>query len=331
MVTSHLRKKKIIKTIFFGTVVLFALNTGWPSARSDPSPAQAESRVDGLEIREFVTASGEKLRLLGRGFQPGELIIVTLEVQRPEVRAWLIFNQNKVELEKEESQKPAAGLRLIGWLGIDGGIEPAVYPLRLIVSSADGYFQENKFKLEIGRREFRKRNLQVAPAFIQPPTALRERIEREADLLRWVFSLRSSKWHGDGSFIQPHRGDLTAFFGDSRVYNNQVRSFHSGVDIRANLGDPVVAANSGVVVVAGNFYFAGNMVAVDHGLGLFTAYNHLSRILVRRGQKVKKGEVIGLAGSTGLSTGAHLHWSARLNEERIDPTCLLVLPFPSKN
>lgn len=331
MLRKNLAKTKILKIILLISFGLFSFSQGLPFKRRQLAPGDESSVPVRLEKREFLTSSGQKLHLLGRSFQAGELIMVSLEIAQPGVQACLIFKQNKLQLYKEETPDLTRELRLKGWLGIDGETEPGVYPLRLIISWPDGKLEEGIFKFEIGRRQFRERKLQVAPAFIQPPAALRERIEREANLLRWVFSLPSSKWRGDGYFILPHQGSLTAFFGDSRVYNNKVRSFHNGVDIKANQGDPVMAANSGMVVVAGSFYFAGNMVVIDHGFGLFTAYNHLSRILVKRGQMVKKGDVIGLAGSSGLSTGAHLHWSARLNEDRIDPTCLLVLPFPSRN
>jgi murein DD-endopeptidase MepM/ murein hydrolase activator NlpD len=100
------------------------------------------------------------------------------------------------------------------------------------------------------------------------------------------------------------------------------------VDIAAPYGSPVKASNSGRVVLARDLYFSGNTVIIDHGLGLFTFYCHFSRLKVSRGDMVKKGAVIALAGSTGRSTGAHLHWGVKLLGSRVDPVALLSLALP---
>jgi murein DD-endopeptidase MepM/ murein hydrolase activator NlpD len=106
------------------------------------------------------------------------------------------------------------------------------------------------------------------------------------------------------------------------------RSTHSGVDIAAPYGSPVRASNSGRVVLAKDLYFSGKTVIIDHGLGLFTFYCHFSRLEVGRGDMVKKGTVIALAGSTGRSTGPHLHWGVKLQGRRVDPAALLGLAIP---
>jgi len=92
-------------------------------------------------------------------------------------------------------------------------------------------------------------------------------------------------------------------------------------------GQPIKAANHGRVVLASNLYFSGNTVIIDHGLGLFTVYCHMSKLLVKRGAMTDRGQVIGLAGSTGLSTGPHLHWAAKINQARVDPLALLEIEF----
>jgi len=105
------------------------------------------------------------------------------------------------------------------------------------------------------------------------------------------------------------------------------RSIHAGVDIAIASGQPIKAANDGRVVLASNLYFSGNTVIIDHGLGLYTVYCHMSKLLVKRGSVVSRGQVVGLAGSTGLSTGPHLHWAAKINEARVDPLALLEIEF----
>jgi murein DD-endopeptidase MepM/ murein hydrolase activator NlpD len=117
-------------------------------------------------------------------------------------------------------------------------------------------------------------------------------------------------------------------FGEKRIYNNVPRSSHSGIDIAAPFGSPARASNSGRVVLARDLYFSGKTVIIDHGLGLFTYYCHFSRLKVSRGEAVEKGSVIALTGSTGRSTGPHLHWGVRLHGSRVDPAALLGLELP---
>jgi len=95
------------------------------------------------------------------------------------------------------------------------------------------------------------------------------------------------------------------------------------LDIAAPAGTPVRASNSGQVVLADNLYFSGKTVIINHGLGVFTVYCHFSKIRIKRGEQVKKGEVIGDIGATGRVTGPHLHWGVKIFGSRVDPLALL--------
>ncbi len=114
-------------------------------------------------------------------------------------------------------------------------------------------------------------------------------------------------------------------FGLRRFFNGQPRSPHSGIDLRAKDGTPIKSPNNGRIALVRDCYLSGNTVVVDHGGGLFTLYAHLSRVNVKQGQMVKKGEVIGLAGSTGRVTGPHLHWGVSLMGMRVDPQQFMAL------
>ena len=120
-------------------------------------------------------------------------------------------------------------------------------------------------------------------------------------------------------------GAATSSFGRRSVLNGQARSPHSGTDFRAATGTPVRAPNGGRVVLAADQYFSGNTVILDHGQGLFSFLAHLSRITVRDGQIVARGEEVGLSGATGRVTGPHLHWTVRLDGARVDPLSVLAL------
>ncbi|WP_457596784.1 peptidoglycan DD-metalloendopeptidase family protein [Hydrogenimonas sp.] len=124
-------------------------------------------------------------------------------------------------------------------------------------------------------------------------------------------------------FLWPATGVVSSPFGLRRYFNGQPRAPHRGIDIAAPEGSPVVAAADGRVVEAGNFFFSGNLVFIEHGGGLTTLYAHLKRMAVKPGDTVKKGEVIGYVGHTGRVTGPHLHFATLVRGVYVDPTLLL--------
>lgn len=125
------------------------------------------------------------------------------------------------------------------------------------------------------------------------------------------------------SFIIPVDGRISSNFGLRRFFNNQPRRPHSGLDIAAPEGTPIKAMESATVIEAGNFFFSGNMVYLDHGQGLISLYAHMHSIDVKPGDHVKQGQIIGTVGQTGRVTGAHLHLAVMANQTTIDPTLLL--------
>ncbi len=173
-------------------------------------------------------------------------------------------------------------------------------------------------KLQVADREFETGTVQVPSdrTYLLDPVLLDEETAR----LSKVFNMQTVQPLWSGTFLEPVQGILTSPFGALRVYNDGVReSRHAGIDLSAPLGTPVLAANAGRVVMAEALQVHGNGVILNHGLGLFTAYFHLDSIAVTVGQTVERGEVLGTVGSTGLATGAHLHWEMRLNNIPVDP------------
>ncbi|KXU32761.1 peptidase [Sphingobium sp. 22B] len=130
-------------------------------------------------------------------------------------------------------------------------------------------------------------------------------------------------------FIWPRIGRVSGLFGAQRIYQGQPGAYHGGVDIAGATGEPVVAPTDGVVILAADrpFTLEGNLLMIDHGHGLNSAFLHLSRIDVIPGQHVIQGQRIGAIGATGRATGPHLHWGMKWNEARIDPI-LLTGPMP---
>jgi murein DD-endopeptidase MepM/ murein hydrolase activator NlpD len=123
----------------------------------------------------------------------------------------------------------------------------------------------------------------------------------------------------------PIEGGSGSNFGHRRVFNGEPRAPHTGADLRATTGTPIRSTNRGRVVLAKDLFFTGNTVIVDHGLGIYTLYAHLSRIDVKTDAIVERGQVVGLAGATGRVTGPHLHWGARVQNARVDPFTLVIL------
>ncbi|HAT8672307.1 M23 family metallopeptidase [Legionella pneumophila] len=160
----------------------------------------------------------------------------------------------------------------------------------------------------------------VAP---QPEDLIR--IEKETKKLTQIFANYSNTNPFEKQFTAPLRGPITSLFGLKRVYNKQPRDPHSGLDIAADEGKPVYAVNQGVVADTGDYFFTGNTVILDHGMGVFSVYAHLSKILVKTGETVKQGQELGLVGMTGRVTGPHLHWTMVVNQTLVEP--LLFVPF----
>lgn len=121
------------------------------------------------------------------------------------------------------------------------------------------------------------------------------------------------------TFLRPAAGRITSPFGEQRVFNNTVYSVHRGIDIANKTGTPINAANSGVIVLAEKLHLFGYTVIIDHGQGVHTMYAHMQRLVAVKGSNIEKGQLIGLMGDTGLTTGAHVHWELRVNGLAVNP------------
>lgn len=160
---------------------------------------------------------------------------------------------------------------------------------------------------------------------VEPQSEDLIRIEKETQKLTRIFANYSNSNPFEEQFTAPLRGPITSLFGLKRVYNKQPRDPHSGLDIAAEQGKPVYAVNQGIVADTGDYFFTGNTVILDHGMGVFSVYAHLSKILVKAGESVKQGQELGLVGMTGRVTGPHLHWTMVVNQTLVEP--LLFVPF----
>jgi murein DD-endopeptidase MepM/ murein hydrolase activator NlpD len=181
-----------------------------------------------------------------------------------------------------------------------------------------------RFDVPVAVGTYQLDRLSVAPQFGRPPDpATTARINRDRARALEV-SKRSHEtprmWE---SFVQPRTSRITSGFGNGREFNGKVQSRHTGTDFAGEPGAAVNAAARGLVALVDNFYLAGNVVYIDHGHGIVTAYFHLSETLVQEGDTVSAGQTIGKVGATGRVTGPHLHWMVRYGTISVDPMSFL--------
>lgn len=214
--------------------------------------------------------------------------------------------------------------RFSALIGTDVDAKPASLKLRLMARTRDGAELRSDIPVKFKKKIFHQESFNVAPGFDQMTPENLDEIRREQAAFASVFAAPATDRLWDAPFVRPVPHEESASsFGRRRVINGTPRAPHSGVDLSAPAGTEVIASNNGKVVLAGNFFFAGGSLVLDHGGSLYTMYFHLSEIRVGEGSIVRKGDVLALSGATGRVTGAHLHWGARLANARIDPLELL--------
>lgn len=177
---------------------------------------------------------------------------------------------------------------------------------------------ELKRHIQVEPKKYAEQRLTVAQKMVTPSKKSLDRIRKESQIIGRALATTTPERYWSLPFVRPVKGGVSSEYGLRRFFNGQPRSPHRGVDLRGGKGTPIKATNAGRVLLTGHFYFGGNTVFIDHGQGLVSMYCHLSKINVRKGMMVSKGEVVGLIGMTGRVTGPHLHfslYSARLSSD----------------
>jgi len=214
---------------------------------------------------------------------------------------------------------PIAGRNtLIGLIPVPYQTPPGIANISVDWTDTAGH-HNHSIPVEIRGGQFQAEKLQVTASRVNPPKRAMTRIQREREEIKAAYSHSQPLRYWDVPFQRPASGKVTSPYGAQRLLNGQLQRFHRGVDFRAPIGTPIYAANRGMVRLAKNLFYSGNHVILDHGEGLFTSYSHLSRIDVRTGQSVDKGQVIGKSGATGRVSGPHLHWSVKIHGVNVDP------------
>jgi murein DD-endopeptidase MepM/ murein hydrolase activator NlpD len=224
------------------------------------------------------------------------------------------FDERPVLVRAERARWTAA-------VGIGLAADPR-RPQVLRLRAAEGAERELVFSIQPKR--YAEQRLAVARRHVELSEADRARHERERSHLAAVLAtFDGAREPASLELAVPVAGPRSSSFGLRRVFNGQPRAPHSGMDIAAPTGTPVAAAAEGLVLDAGDYFFAGRTVVLDHGLGLLTLYAHLSATGVEVGQAVRRGQPIGAVGASGRVTGPHLHFSVYLNAQAVDPALFL--------
>ena len=185
-----------------------------------------------------------------------------------------------------------------------------------------------KFNIGSGKYPKIKVNLSVESKFTEPTPEQVKQIEEGQQIKKDYLNRITPDREWSGQFLAPADARISDVFASERIFNGKTSSPHLGLDFRVPSGTPVEAMNEGTVLLARPLYFEGNFVVLDHGQGLLTLYLHLSEFKVKEGDRVRRGQEIGLSGGTGRATGPHLHVAVRWQGTYLDPAQLIRLHLP---
>jgi murein DD-endopeptidase MepM/ murein hydrolase activator NlpD len=223
--------------------------------------------------------------------------------------------------------RPGEPAGYLGLVGIDMQDAPGTYELVVTIRNGEHPAQRRSYHVLVTKEKFAVEHLTLPKDKVDLDDKTLARWKMEQEQVRRALADNSALRLWQSGFIEPVNGKRTGIFGSVRIMNGQPRNPHNGEDIGAPLGTDVAATNDGVVRLTVDHVFSGRGIFVDHGLGFYSMYFHLSEILVKDGDLVKAGQIIGRVGASGRATGPHLHWGVKLNGARVNPYALLDLPF----
>jgi murein DD-endopeptidase MepM/ murein hydrolase activator NlpD len=243
---------------------------------------------------------------------PGDVFIIKVETDGTKP-AEAEFLGSKINLY------PVKENQLLAMVAVDIDTAPAKYNINITVGE-----DRHKAEIIVRRHKFKTIKLTLPEEKVTLSPEDEQRAAREAELLNKIWpEINAPAW--TGRFTSPTNSAISTAFGVKRIMNEKKTSVHKGTDFRGKTGAHIKAINSGTVVLTEDLFFGGNTLIVDHGMGLYSVYMHLSKFSVSKGDKVSKSQVIGSVGSTGRASGPHLHMSVRLNGLSINPESLFKL------
>lgn len=255
----------------------------------------------------------EEIEIFPGEVYQGDVFCVKINSDRKYKTIWAEFQKNRVYFDK------CGESCFLGIFPVDLYTEPGTYMIEIKIGNAK-FIKE----IDIKNKEFGIQRLTLSDDKVFLSKKDLRRVKRENRLMKKIFEKKTKrKWFGD--FMYPLDNEITTDFGIKRIMNGNFESIHKGIDIKGDEGEEVMASNRGKVVLIKELFFGGKTIVIDHGEGIFTVYMHLSKILVKRDSFVSKGAIIGHVGSTGRSTGPHLHFGVKFNNKSVNPVSMVSL------
>ena len=266
--------------------------------------------------------AGTTLRLSAPVSSQGSLLLIEIKSTRPLAEVQGEWGGRSVPIWQEVARERQRK----GLLAVDLEKAPGEYELKVTGQTAGGEKMSCNAMVVVRKGLFATERLQVGKEFVEPNAEQIKRADEERQKLRDIFDRVTPERLWDGNFRIPLDGVTTGSnFGKRRILNGNPGSPHGGMDLPGTTGTPVHAAQRGRVALAEELFFSGNTVVVDHGLGIYTFYGHLSEIDVKVGDAVETGALLGKVGATGRVTGPHLHWGLTVERARVNPLVLVRL------
>lgn len=265
-------------------------------------------------------SAGTELRLSAPELSQGSLLLLEVKSAKPLADVQGDWGGRSVPFWREAGREKVRR----GLLGVDLEKAAGKYELKITGRTASGEKISCNAMVTVRKGRFATEKLRVQKQFVEPDAQQLERAKQEQQRLRDIFDTVTPERLWEGKFRLPLDGVNTGGnFGKRRILNGRTGSPHGGEDFPAATGTPVHAAQKGKVILAEGLFFSGNSVVLDHGLGIYTFYGHLSEIDVNVGDILEAGEVLGKVGATGRVTGPHLHWGLTVARARVNPLQIL--------
>ena len=257
----------------------------------------------------------------------GQIIVIKVPTDEASAHVQGKFLGRAVSFFPE--MRPGEPKGFVGLLGIDMQEEPGTHELAIQITGGE-QGRSLSYRVLVLKEKFRVEHLKLPKEKVDLDEQGLARWKGEQEQVKAALASDSPVKLWQPSFVEPVSGKRTGIFGSVRIMNGQARNPHNGEDIGAPLGTDVAATNDGIVRLTVDHIFSGKGVFLDHGLGFYSMYFHLSDVLVKEGDLVRAGQIVGKVGATGRATGPHLHWGVKLNGARVNPYALLDLPFKAE-
>ncbi|MEW5784144.1 MAG: M23 family metallopeptidase [Bacillota bacterium] len=286
-------------------------------------PAAGENKKNGPLIEEPAVVLSPRLPA------PGDFTLLAVGPCPANTGVRLEFEEAALPITASPAYQAGEYIYLV--LGIGFPVPPGIHRLTLSLETSDGQSGEARGVLEVEAGDFQTFSFSMPAEKTSGWSARELAAGRERVRQARLGSERHPLWNQP--FILPLQGPVSSGYGEIRIINGAPPSYHTGIDLSVAEGTPVRAINDGVVRLAATLPAHGNIVIIDHGLNLSSSYMHMATITVQEGRKIARGEVIGTVGSTGYSTGPHLHWEVNLGTAPVNPGQLargdlFYLPIP---